>query len=106
MPKGLPALVRNHLIKARDSAISAVEIYNKPAIVFRSGNYVVLMTIAFTSLFHAIFYRQRRKPWYKLPSGKNIRTRYKRIDGDPAHWELAECVRQYYGSQTTPEREN
>ncbi len=107
MPKGLPSLVKNHLAKARDSAISAVEIYNKPAVVFRSGNYVVLMIIAFTSLFHAVFYRRKQKPWYrKRGTETRKRPRYEVIDGDPAHWDLAECVRNYYGFDHPPEMEN
>lgn len=39
-------LLRENLTKARDAALAAVEIYNKPAIEFRAGNYIVLMVIA------------------------------------------------------------
>ncbi len=79
MPRGLSQPVRENLTKARDAALAAVEIYNKPAIDFRAGNYIVLMVIAWTALFHAIFYRRGIKPWYTLPlTGK--RRRYKRID--------------------------
>src|SRR5579884_576952 len=105
MPRGLSQPVRENLTKARDAALAAVEIYNKPAIDFRAGNYIVLMVIAWTALFHAIFYRRGIKPWYTLPlTGK--RRRYKRIDGDVAHWELAECIRQYFTSNNPPERKN
>jgi hypothetical protein len=105
MPRGLPQSVKENLSKARDCALAAVEIYNKPAIDFRAGNYIVLMVIAWTALFHAVFYRRGVKPWHELPStGK--RKRYKRIDGDIAHWELAECIRQYYLAIYPPERKN
>ena len=63
MPRGLPQPVKENLSKARDAALAAVEIYNKPAIDFRAGNYIVLMVIAWTALFHAIFYRRGTKPW-------------------------------------------
>jgi hypothetical protein len=105
MPRGLPHPVKENLTKARDAALAAVEIYNKPAIDFRAGNYIVLMVIAWTALFHAIFYRRGVKPWYVLPS-KGKRKRYKRIDGDMAHWELAECLQQYFTSNNPPERKN
>jgi hypothetical protein len=81
--------------KARDSALLAVEVYNKPAITFKSGAYITLMVIAWTSLFHAIFLRRGRKPYYRKLKG-----RYERIDGDFKHWELGECLNQYYGSDT------
>ena len=105
MPRGLPEPVKENLTKARDAALAAVEIYNKPAIDFRAGNYIVLMVIAWTAVFHAVFYRRGTKPWYGLPStGK--RKRYKRIDGDVAHWELAECIQQYFTTSHPPERKN
>jgi hypothetical protein len=46
MPRGLPRDVVSQLEKAKDSALLAVEVYNKPATVFRSGAYLVLMCIS------------------------------------------------------------
>jgi len=60
-----------------------------------------MMAIAWTALFHAVFYRRHVKPWYKLKNG-----RFERIDGDPKHWDLAECVKRYYGGTTSPVRQN
>ena len=57
MSRGLPYNVKQCLEKSRDCALLAIETYNKPAIKFRTGGYVVLMTISWTSLFHSIFYR-------------------------------------------------
>lgn len=105
MPRGLPQPVRENLSKARDAALAAVEIYNKPAIDFRAGNYIVLMVIAWTAFFHAIFYRRGRKPWYELES-PGERKRYKRIDGDAAHWDLAECIKRHFVTANPPERKN
>lgn len=65
MSKRLPFEVKQMLSKARESALLAVEVYNKPATKFKSGGYVVLMTIAWTSLFHAVFIRKKIKPIYK-----------------------------------------
>jgi hypothetical protein len=97
--------VRQHLEKARSSALSAVENYNKPGIAFRTRTYTILMVLAWTALFHSIFYRRRIKPWY-VEQGEGRAIRYKKIEGDPKHWELGECIRQYYGDQNPPERKN
>lgn len=100
--RGLPRLVKNHLTKAREAALQAVEIYNKPGAHFRSGGFIVLMTIAWTSLFHAIFFRRKQKPWKKTANG-----RFVRLDGEPKHWELADCLGHFYESDTqNPVRKN
>ena len=56
--KGLPYEVKTLIQKARESALLAVETYNRPTANFRSGAYVLLMTVAWTSFFHAIFFRR------------------------------------------------
>lgn len=100
--KGLPNEVRSHLDKARDSALLAVETFNRPTAVFRSGAYVVLMCIAWTSLFHAIFRRRKIRPWHRKAGSR----RYAKVDGDYKAWELAECLKQFYHDQNTPARKN
>lgn len=103
MPRGLPNDVKLCLTKARDSALLAVEMYNKPAVKFKSGGYIVLMTIAWTALFHAIFFRKGIKPYHKDAERK----RYLRIDGDYKYWELKHCLIEYFKSDTTnPIRKN
>jgi hypothetical protein len=89
--RGLPRLVKESLQKARDSALLAVEDYNKPVTTFKSGAYVILMTIAWTSLYHAIFLREGVKPYYKESNG-----RYKRVDGGYSWWELSTCLDEFY----------
>lgn len=103
MPRGLPKEVRTHLEKATDSALLAVEVYNKPATKFRSSAYIVLMCIAWTSLFHAIFFRRRVKPFYRK---KHSPTRYEKVDGDYKAWELSTCLDQYFGGKHSPVRGN
>jgi hypothetical protein len=58
--------------------------------------------MAWTALFHAIFYKRGKNPWHRIV-GKN---RYIRVDGEPKHWELMECIKQFYGSSNPPERKN
>ena len=84
--------VKTSLQKAVDSALLAVETYNKPAIKFKSGGYIVLMCIAWTSLFHAIFLKRGIKPCYRDKNTGKI----KRIDGDIQYWELKKCVQEYF----------
>lgn len=83
--------LRPYLDKAKDSALLAIEVYNKPAVSFRSAGYIALMVIAWTSLLHAVFLRREINPYYKHNG------HYQKIDGDYRHWELAECVRQFWG---------
>lgn len=101
MPRGLPKDVKKCLEKSRDSALLAVETYNKPAINFKSGGYIVLMTISWTALFHAIFLKNRIKPFYKRNN------RFVRRDGDYYYWELGTCVGEYFGADAeNPIRKN
>lgn len=103
MSRGLPHNVKQCLEKSRDSALLAIETYNKPAIKFRSGGYIVLMVISWTSLFHAIFFRDKKKPFYKLKDSN----RYDKKDGDFCYWELKECLKQYYKTDVeNPIRKN
>jgi hypothetical protein len=53
--KGEPVIVKQLLQKAKDSALLAVEFYNKPAVSFKSEGFITMMCIAWTSLFHAYF---------------------------------------------------
>ncbi len=101
MGRGFPKKVRSLLEKSREAALLAVEVYNKPNTSFRTGGYIVLMNIAWTSLFHAIFERDGVRYFYK--KSKN---RYIRIDGERKAWELKECLKQYYKDKNPPERKN
>ena len=97
--------VQQHLLKARDAALAAVDNYNRLGTSFRTRTFVLLMTVAWTSCFHAIFYDKGVKPWY-VKSGSGKGTRYDWVDGDPRHWELSTCVNEYWGSQHPPTRKN
>lgn len=106
MSKGLPQTVKDNIEKCRAAAIAAVDVYNRPGPRFRTAHYVVLIVLAWTAIFHAIFYKKRVNPWYKKPGGKPKGYRYIRIDGDPKHWDLSECLKQFYGGNNPPERKN
>ena len=103
MSRGLPNKVKKCLEKAIDSSLLAVETYNKPAIKFKSGGYIVLMNIAWTALFHAIFFRRKVNPFYRQANS----VRYLKVDGDYRYWELHTCLREYFLADTmNPIRKN
>lgn len=101
----LRQVVLDHVAKARAACVAAVENYNKPGRAFRTRTYAILMVVAWTALFHAIFHRRGQKPWY-VESGTGSRVKYRKIDGEPLHWDLAECVRRYYLDDNPPQRAN
>lgn len=61
---------RPYFQKAKDSALLAVEVYNKPAVKFKSEGYIALMVMAWTALMHAIFLRKGKSPYYKGANGQ------------------------------------
>lgn len=81
---------RNILESSMDSALLAVEIYNKPRTAFRVENFVSLMIIAWTRLFHAYFNNTIGDRYYYKK--KNV---YELIDGEKKAWELTECIKKY-----------
>ena len=92
-----------HLEKARDSALLAVEFYNKPAVRFKAGGYITMMSIAWTALFHAIFFNRRIKPFYR---NRDDKRRFEIRDGDFRYWELKTCLNEFYGDESGPVRAN
>ena len=94
--------VECHLRKARESALLALQIYNNPMTTFRTEGYSVMMVIAWTALFHAIFEHQGKDYFYLVKeTGKP-----KLVDGDHKAWELTQCLDEFYGDNTTPIRTN
>lgn len=73
-----------------DSALLAVEVYNKPRTSFRTEGFITLMVIAWTRLFHAYFYKTIGDKYYYKEKG-----RYKTIDSERKAWELATCITKY-----------
>ena len=79
------------LLSSIDSALLAVEIYNKPRTTFRSQGYITLMIIAWTYLFHAHFNSiMGNRYCYKNENG-----RYQIVEGERKTWELSSCIDKY-----------
>lgn len=75
-----------------ESALLAVEIYNKPRTEFKVENYIVLMIIAWTKLFHAHFQNSIGDKYFHKEKGTR---KYKIIDGERKAWELTECIKNH-----------
>lgn len=99
MSRGLPLKVSNLLDKAKESALLAVDVYNKPRTTFRAGGFIVLMCIAWTSLLHSIFERDRKKYFYKDNKHPNL---YLKIDGDYKAWDLEKSAIEYFKDTNNP----
>jgi len=112
--RGEPIIVKQLLQKAKDSALLAVEFYNKPAVSFKSEGFITMMCVAWTSLFHAHFFKNRIKPYYRKPK-KGKRPRFEKIKEklpngktieDYKWWDLSECITKYFKDETTSVRRN
>lgn len=84
--------VSNELVKkSREAALAAVQVFNNPAITFKSEIYVVLMVIAWTYLLHAYFRRQGTEYRYFKTVGNRKRFD-KTAKGAYKYWELERCL--------------
>jgi len=74
-----------------DSALLAVEVYNKPRTTFRSEAFIALMIMSWTRLLQAFFNSTiGDRYYYKKKNG-----RYELIDGERKSWELNTCIKKY-----------
>lgn len=74
-----------------DSALLAVEIYNKPRTTFRNEGFIAMMIMAWTRLFHAYFNATiGDRYYYKKKNGQ-----FDIIDGERKAWELSTCIKKH-----------
>ena len=55
------------------------------------------MNIAWTALLHAVFLRWGIRPFYR---DEDRAGQYTKIDGDYMAWELATCLKHFYGDES------
>lgn len=79
------------LTKSREAALSAVQIFNSPLIIFKSEIFIVLMNVAWTYLLHAYYRKQEIEYRYFKKTGKT-RVFDKTASGAHKHWELERCL--------------
>ena len=82
---GLNARGDELLIKARESMIAAVHIFNSAGLTFRSELFIVTAIISWTYLLHA---------WFKREGIDYRYTGKKTKEGADLYWELGHCLRQ------------
>lgn len=92
-----PDEVERLIHKARESALLAVDVYNRPGTEFRISGYVVMMIIAWTALFHAIF--ELKGIHYYYENKDNIRTK---VNREERTWDLSRCLKAAQGTETIP----
>jgi hypothetical protein len=79
------------ILKAREAALSAVQIYNNPLTAFKMESFIVLFMIAWTYLLHA-YYRSKGID-YRYFTIPNKRKKFVRNpDGSIKYWDLMECI--------------
>lgn len=84
--------VSNELLKkSREAALASVQVFNNPAITFKSEIYIVLMVIAWTYLLHAYFRKKGIEYRYFKMAGN--RKKFDRTTkGAYKYWELERCL--------------
>lgn len=79
------------LVKSKEAALAAIQIFNNPSTTFKSETFTVLMVIAWTYLLHAWYRSNKIEYRYYKKAGKRKRfdrTKHKAIK----HWELERCL--------------
>lgn len=86
------SIKRELIIKSREAALSAVQVFNNPLITFKSEMFIVNMIIAWTYLLHAYYRSQGIEYRYHeiLPSGRRKFDKTKH--GADKYWELERCL--------------
>ncbi len=79
------------LTKAREAALSAIQIFNSPLLLFKSETFIVLMVIAWTYMLHA--YYRSKKIEYRYYKQTNKRKSFDRTKHKSyKYWELSKCL--------------
>ncbi|HID8401944.1 DUF3644 domain-containing protein [Serratia marcescens] len=89
------------LNKSKEFAMLGVSTYNNPLIKFKTYGFIINMTIAFTSLFHAIFEKEGIDYYHKDRDGNTIF-----IDGEEKAWELKQCCDNYWQGEESAVKSN
>jgi len=84
---------RELLLKSRESALAAVQIFNSPMIAFKSEIFIVLMNIAWTYLLHAHYRREGIEYRYYTMAGTRRRFNKTKHKAEK-HWELERCLNE------------
>ena len=78
-------------MKSRESALTAIRVFNDPQVSFKSETFIVLMIIAWTYLLHA-FYRGKKVEYRYFKQGPKRRMFDRTKRGAYKYWELERCL--------------
>lgn len=92
------------LVKSREAALSAVQIFNSPLITFKAEIFIVLITIAWTYLLHA-YYRNKKIEYRYFDQKTKKRIFQKTTAGAHKFWGLERCL-DYKHSPIDPDSTN
>jgi len=85
------------ILKSKEAALSAVQIYNNPLTSFKTESFIILFVIAWTYLLHA-YYRAKRIDYRYFTTPGKRKKFVRNPDGSIKYWDLKECLSQ----QTCP----
>jgi len=89
--KRIHSIKKGLIQKSKESALTAIQVFNNPNIKFKSETFVVLMTIAWTYLFHS-YYKDIGVD-YRYSKQHGSRKRYDKTNyGAYKHWSLETCI--------------
>ncbi|MEA1607425.1 DUF3644 domain-containing protein [Pseudomonas spirodelae] len=77
--------------KSREAALASVQIFNNPALTFKSEIFIVLMMISWTYLLHAHYRKSKVEYRYFKMTGSR-KSFHKTAKGAIKHWELERCL--------------
>jgi Protein of unknown function (DUF3644) len=89
--RSIGSLAEELIAKSRESALSAIRVFNDPQVSFKSETYIVLMVIAWTYMLHAYFRKNQIEYRYFSQTG-NRRKFDKTKSGAFKFWELERCL--------------
>lgn len=92
--KRVASVKRELIMKSREAALSAVQVFNNPLITFKSEMFIVNMIISWTYLLHAYYRSQKIEYRYHeiSPSGRKKFDKTKH--GADKYWELERCLNE------------
>ncbi len=91
MKRRIKSIKDELLTKSKESALSAVKIFNDPLIHFKSETFIVLMVISWTYLLHA-YYRSKGIEYRYFQQHGKRRFFDKTKKGAYKYWELERCL--------------
>lgn len=84
--------IKKELIaKSRESALTAIQVFNNPLIQFKSETFIMLMVVAWTYMMHA-YYRSNDIEYRYFDQGPKRRHFHRTQRGAYKYWELERCL--------------